>query len=251
MEQLPIRVIGRKNDGLPEPFKYVTHISLTKGVPQFLLNPHREACCDCEDDCIDKSKCACWKFNIQRFDAFSDESIGQPFGYEFKRLIDNKRFPTGIFECHAGCKCSNKCFLRVAQQLLEHRLEIYKTKKCGWGIRCLNDIPEGSFIGCYFGDILPDSVADDRAAVHNDTYFYDLHASVTKPSPSHSKYTKRNQRTGKPKQLPMLNYFPMNVSKAVDPDGNETFLMDAKLSGSFARFFNVSCPKCLNIHYYQ
>ena len=26
-------------------------------------------CCDCEDDCQDKTKCACWQLSIQQTDA--------------------------------------------------------------------------------------------------------------------------------------------------------------------------------------
>ena len=104
-------------------------------------------CCDCDDDCQDKMKCACWQLSIQHTDAAPGMKgkiikyktthlnlqrkrfliwsryyfpcyilLGRTdseVGYVYRRLVDN--VPTGIFECNIGCKCKSTCLNRVAQ----------------------------------------------------------------------------------------------------------------------------------------
>lgn len=43
----------------------------------------------------------------------------------------------------------------------------------GWGLRCLTDIPQGSFICVYAGHLLPDHLANEvrRAAFFKNWYF--------------------------------------------------------------------------------
>ena len=51
---------------------------------------------------------------------------------------------------------------------------MFKTEKCGWGIRCLDDIPKGQFICAYIGEVLTEQVADEIAKKYEDEYFADL-----------------------------------------------------------------------------
>lgn len=46
----------------------------------------------------------------------------------------------------------------------------------GWGVRSLAEIPEGSFLCEYTGELIPDSEADDR---DDDSYLFDLDCKVT------------------------------------------------------------------------
>lgn len=78
-------------------------------------------------------------------------------GYAYKRLPEN--VTTGIYECNSRCKCSMKtCLNRVVQHPLALKLQVFKTAPRGWGIRCLNDIPLGSFICIYAGRLLTEQV---------------------------------------------------------------------------------------------
>jgi len=67
--------------------------------------------------------------------------------------------------CCCRCKCAknenNTCLNRVAQQPLQLKLQVFKTVNRGWGIRCLNDIPQGGFICIYAGRLLTEQGANE------------------------------------------------------------------------------------------
>ena len=46
--------------------------------------------------------------------------------------------------------------------------------KCGWGIRCLDDIPSGQFISVYVGELLTDNDANKYGKQFGDEYLADL-----------------------------------------------------------------------------
>lgn len=41
------------------------------------------------------------------------------------------------------------------------KLQVFKTHNRGWGIRCLNDVPQGSFICIYAGTIHTEAMANE------------------------------------------------------------------------------------------
>ncbi|GCC33674.1 hypothetical protein chiPu_0012144 [Chiloscyllium punctatum] len=49
--------------------------------------------------------------------------------------------------------------------------KLYRTEKMGWGVRALQDIPQGTFICEYVGEIISDAEADVR---EDDSYLFDL-----------------------------------------------------------------------------
>ena len=60
---------------------------------------------------------------------------------------------TGIYECNKTCKCSTTCVNRLVQFPIRSRLQIFRTSSCGWGIRTLDDLPQGAFIATYVGKL--------------------------------------------------------------------------------------------------
>lgn len=129
------------------------------------------SCCNCIDDCYDRSECPCWTLTYNGLH-FADTPYDK-FGYDnFKRL--NSLIPTGIFECNENCKCSKKCSNRVAQQPIAHNLELYKTRSCGWGVQCRNDLPKGAFICCYVGDLMTEEHCEQLFKKYGDTYLAQL-----------------------------------------------------------------------------
>ncbi len=52
---------------------------------------------------------------------------------------------------------------RVVARGIRLPLEVFKTERKGWGVRCLVDIPVGSFVCDYAGLILTDSEAVSAA----------------------------------------------------------------------------------------
>ncbi|PWN26576.1 SET domain-containing protein, partial [Jaminaea rosea] len=71
-----------------------------------------------------------------------------------------------IFECTDACGCSEDCPNRVAQKGRKVPLEIFKTQKCGWGLRARNFIPAGTFITAYGGELCTNDEADQRGKPH-------------------------------------------------------------------------------------
>jgi hypothetical protein len=73
--------------------------------------------------------------------------------------------------CCYRCKCAknenNTCLNRVAQQPLQLKLQVFKTADRGWGIRCLNDIPQGGFICIYAGRLLTEQGANEVTHCHS------------------------------------------------------------------------------------
>lgn len=68
------------------------------------------------------------------------------------------------------------CKNRVVQNGSKVALQIFKCKHLikGWGAKSVTDIPKGSFVAEYTGEILTDVEADQRI---DDSYFFDLGAS--------------------------------------------------------------------------
>jgi len=59
------------------------------------------------------------------------------------------------------CSCRKTCFNKVAQNGLKVPLQVFKTAAKGWGIRPIYDIPEGTFICIYAGQVLTEQGANE------------------------------------------------------------------------------------------
>ncbi|RXM36919.1 Histone-lysine N-methyltransferase SETDB2 [Acipenser ruthenus] len=107
-----------------------------------------------------RTKCACLKLTAKANALKRNKrkrSVPPP--YKYKRLM--KPVPSGIYECSAWCKCDLKlCQNRVVQHGLRVRLQVFKTEETGWGVRCLDDIDEGTFVCTYAGKILIEGTED-------------------------------------------------------------------------------------------
>uniref|UniRef100_A0A915LM91 Pre-SET domain-containing protein n=1 Tax=Meloidogyne javanica TaxID=6303 RepID=A0A915LM91_MELJA len=128
--------------------------------------------CTCIDDCT-SDNCECRQLTIEAQNQLS-ESLkvpkSSPKGYNHRRL-ENKHI-SGIYECNSNCKCNRlTCFNRVVQQDLQIPLSMFMTADKGWGVRTLVDIPEGTFVCTYAGELIDEEVAD---SLQNDIYFADL-----------------------------------------------------------------------------
>lgn len=93
-------------------------------------------------------------------------------GYRGRRLPEIVR--TGIFECNSNCKCDYRCGNRVVQNGISVRLQLFKTHKKGWGLRCLDDIAKGAFICIYAGHLMTEEQSDTRGVELGDEYFAEL-----------------------------------------------------------------------------
>ncbi len=79
----------------------------------------------------------------------------------------------GIYECNGLCKCDSRCTNRCVQFGLNTLLQVYNTSEKGWGVRTLYDLPAGTFLSFYAGEILNDEDANRRGVQKNmgDVYF--------------------------------------------------------------------------------
>ncbi|ALC41906.1 egg, partial [Drosophila busckii] len=170
-EKMAIPLVNYYDNTLPPPCTYASQRIPTEGVhlnvdEEFLVG------CDCEDDCSDKSKCACWQLTVAGVRYCNPNKPIEEIGYQYKRL--HEHVPTGIYECNSRCKCKQNCLNRVVQHSLEMKLQVFKTSNRGWGLRCVNDIPKGAFICIYAGHLLTETKANEGGLDAGDEYFADL-----------------------------------------------------------------------------
>ncbi|MBN3322670.1 SETB2 methyltransferase, partial [Atractosteus spatula] len=60
-----------------------------------------------------------------------------------------------IYECGPWCACDRRrCLNRVVQHGLRVKLQVFRTQDRGWGVRCLHDLDQGTFVCTYAGKIL-------------------------------------------------------------------------------------------------
>ncbi|XP_050216727.1 histone-lysine N-methyltransferase family member SUVH9-like [Mercurialis annua] len=94
--------------------------------------------CDCIGGCVDG--CLCSVKN------------GGEFAYDQNGFL--LRGKPLVFECGAFCKCPPTCRNRISQKGLKNRLEVFRSRETGWGVRSLDLINAGAFICEYAGVVL-------------------------------------------------------------------------------------------------
>ncbi|CAG0889573.1 unnamed protein product [Cyprideis torosa] len=171
IEKVPISCVNSLNSDTPEQPQYSAVRTPMAGV-KINTDPDFLVCCDCKDDCIDKSNCACQKLTSESAVAINDSP---DVGYTYRRLYEQLR--SGLYECNSRCACNRakeRCMNRVVQFPFNWKLQLFKTEKKGWGLRCLHDLPAGSFICTYAGQLLGDPQAEEEGMVYGDEYFAEL-----------------------------------------------------------------------------
>ncbi|XP_053139811.1 histone-lysine N-methyltransferase SETDB2 [Hemicordylus capensis] len=110
--------------------------------------------CSCTDGCTDKTQCACLLLTKRNcHEASMSPRKETSHGYSYKRL--DGPIPSGIYECSLSCSCDKMmCQNRLVQHGLQVRLQVFKTEKKGWGVRCLDDIDKGTFVCTYSGRLM-------------------------------------------------------------------------------------------------
>jgi len=259
LELLPISAVNCVDNSIPPPIKYITKHKIMPGVNSNLDSKFL-SCCDCIDNCEDKTKCSCWQQTLDGAKFYDFKNIG----YEFKRLYE--KVDTGIFECNINCKCSKTCLNRVVQLPVSARLQVFKTENKGWGLRTLTDIPRGSFICNYIGKIFNESDTEMNALDTGEKGDYvsnldfievvseikDGYESDVKDPPEFGMNTKNFniQHSGieAKHKLIQLNSqqttlkTPGNLIYRQYFDGETNkYVIDSKNAGNVSRFFNHSC----------
>ena len=145
----------------------------------------------------------------------------------------------------------------VVQNGVQHRLEVFKTEKKGWGVRSKTDLPEGAFICHYAGDLLEVPAADLRDLKYqfklpklkpNSNSDEESDSSSDDDSESDAEPAAKIARNDDVVQ-PFLNYFPPmqngNADKFPEPEYIESneelkqFVIDGLKNGNISRYVNV------------
>ena len=120
-----------------------------------------------------------------------------------------------IYECGPSCQCPPNCRNRISQGGLKIRLEVFKTKDKGWGLRSWDPIRAGTFICEYAGEVIDNARADELGGENEDDYIFDS--------------TRIYQQ---------LEVFPGDTEAPKIPS---PLYITARNEGNVARFMNHSC----------
>ncbi|XP_017852088.1 histone-lysine N-methyltransferase EHMT2 [Drosophila busckii] len=144
-------------------FKYITTCIIQQNSVQIDRRVSQMRICSCLDSCSSDA-CQCNGASSQNW--YTAESrLNCDFNYDD---------PAVIFECNDVCGCNQlSCKNRVVQNGIRVPLQIVECEETskGWGVRALANVPKGSFVACYTGEILTAPEADRRT---DDSYYFDL-----------------------------------------------------------------------------
>ncbi|KAJ1433987.1 hypothetical protein SESBI_05835, partial [Sesbania bispinosa] len=120
-----------------------------------------------------------------------------------------------VYECGPSCQCPPNCRNRVSQGGLKLRLEVFRTKDKGWGLRSWDPIRAGAFICEYAGEVIDNARVEELGGENEDDYIFDS--------------TRIYQQ---------LEIFPGDTEAPKIPF---PLYITAKNEGNVARFMNHSC----------
>ncbi|XP_058271301.1 histone-lysine N-methyltransferase EHMT1 isoform X9 [Hemibagrus wyckioides] len=163
-ERVPVPCVNAvDSEPCPNDYKYVPDSCVTSPINIDKNITHLQYCV-CKEDCSSAS-CMCGQLSLRCW--YDKES----------RLLPEfcSEEPPFIFECNHACSCWRTCKNRVVQNGLRIRLQLFRTQKMGWGVRTLQDIPRGTFVCEYVGEIISDAEADVREI---DSYLFSLDSKV-------------------------------------------------------------------------
>ncbi|KAJ7308066.1 hypothetical protein JRQ81_008571 [Phrynocephalus forsythii] len=159
-ERIPIPCINSiDSEPCPTNYKYVSQNCVTSPTHIDRNITHLQYCV-CIDDCS-SSKCMCGQLSMRCW--YDRDGRLLP---EFNTVE-----PPLIFECNHACSCWRTCRNRVVQNGLRARLQLFRTQRMGWGVRTMQDIPLGTFVCEYVGELISDAEANVR---EEDCYLFDL-----------------------------------------------------------------------------
>ncbi|XP_050429334.1 uncharacterized protein LOC126838722 [Adelges cooleyi] len=160
-EEIPIKCVNEIDDEVPVDFTYIKENCYDVGNYVDSAMSHI-ASCICEGAC-NTNACKCVQANG---DCLYDENgrLNSEFDYFNPSVI--------LYECNLRCKChKQRCGNRVIQKGIKVKLELYRHKGMGWGVRARQLIPRGTFVCEYVGEIITDRKAN---RLKEDSYLFNL-----------------------------------------------------------------------------
>lgn len=77
-----------------------------------------------------------------------------PFYYQGGILTDVDHPPDLIYECHVNCQCETECTNRLVQRGPHPHLQLMNAGPKGMGLRSKVDLPKGTFVCEYAGEVI-------------------------------------------------------------------------------------------------
>ncbi|CAH1424465.1 unnamed protein product [Lactuca virosa] len=191
---------------------------ITRGTERLkisLIDEIDENCClKCNGDCLSsRVPCACSRETGGEF-AYTSQDCP----LERAKNVQNPEPCKGhlvrkfIKECWRKCGCSMECGNRVVQRGITCKLQVFAMEGKGWGLRTLENLPKGSFVCEYVGEILTNMELYER-----------------------NKKTRINERHTYPVSLDS-DWGSEQILK-----DEEALCLDATNYGNVARFINHRC----------
>ncbi|CAF0956757.1 unnamed protein product [Didymodactylos carnosus] len=270
VEQIKISVYNDLDQSLPIPFEYGKYRRMNDKNKPVVFNNDDMTCCGCVDNCSDRSKCACHLKTLEKAKLYKDHSFEtwKKLGYSNKWIINhlgyvnqrlNQVVSSGIYECNKQCKChQQQCTNRLVQNELFLQLQLFNSVDKGWGIRTLYDIPRGTFITYYSGELCTNKEANNRDFRYQaDLDFFkqyvnkkmtanEQNESVNDDESDVNNKSQIERDKQENQQTSYKRRGPLTTEKATvivddSDDDNDGYTIDAKHYGCVSRFYNHSC----------
>jgi len=152
-ERVKVPVVNELNDETPTEFGYTTVCIGGPNVSEAFNSPFYPGC-ECHQIPCTIDICSC----LQSYGPCYDEKgclqiySQQPTDY-----------CQPVFECNSHCACPGSCLNRVVQKGQHLKLQVFKTKYKGWGLRTLEFIKKFTFVCEYAGELISTQEAQKRA----------------------------------------------------------------------------------------
>ncbi|KAI8824087.1 uncharacterized protein EV422DRAFT_306142 [Fimicolochytrium jonesii] len=181
-------------EGPPDGFQWLEGYQYSAMPP-----PSSEALagCSCVGNCMMSGEYACQCIL---------ECVESQAPYDASGHMQHRPEQGVVYECNPNCSCAKNCGMKVAQHGRKVALQIFRCGgQKGWGVRALENIPQGTFVSKYAGEMMPSKLADWQAQTCDGAFLFSL------------------------------DYFGESSTSGM------SYVIDAKKFGNIARFFNHSC----------
>ncbi|CAK1548046.1 unnamed protein product [Leptosia nina] len=155
-EPYPVGCVNEMDDeSVPSDFTYVS-----RHIASELINIDNTVqmtqSCTCTDGTC-SSSCSCSVLSVKSW-------------YSGGRLLPSfpHHDPPMVFECDHTCACNvNRCTNRVVGRVqcrgsLAAPVQVFRTARCGWGLRARHHVRRGELVALYCGELLTCTTADAR-----------------------------------------------------------------------------------------
>lgn len=141
-ELVKVPVVNELSDERPTSFGYTRECIAGPNVDESFKSPFYPGC-ECRH--CKRDTCPC----LHRFGpCYDEEGCLQIFSKQ------PTVFCQPVFECNSCCICPASCTNRVVQKGQQLRLQVFKTKHKGWGLRPLEIIKKFAFVCEYAGELI-------------------------------------------------------------------------------------------------